>query len=100
MSNTPRSTKTTGEIAHAIIHELTVEAAEKYQEWRDGDETAALTDEEVDFLLAVQKLEQAGELTEARVSLFRTMTDEQILEMYREVTESNRKSVAKGEGLN
>lgn len=91
-----KRTQTIGELARAVLQGVVEDISEKYLDYRAGDDDAGLTEEEIRTLLDVVKLEEAGELQEARISLFRTMSDDQLLKMYRDI----KQSIGEGDGLN
>lgn len=87
---------TAREIAERILKEQTEWLAQKWDDFKAGDASAALTEEEQNFLMLQKKLEQEGEVAEAQVSFLRGLSDEQLSEFLTDLQHS----VAQGEGLN
>lgn len=74
--------KSARDVADRILYEQVEHLKKKWDAFKGGDATSALTDIEEKFLLDVKKLEQEGDLAEAQSTYLERLNDQDLEVFY------------------
>lgn len=66
------------ELVDRLLYEQLEHLSGKWEEFKGGDETAALTDLEVNFLLSIRKLEQDAEFQDVASKHLARLSDSEV----------------------
>lgn len=81
----PRTAKA---LAERILLQQAEHLEKKWQLFQAGDDAAALTEEEQDFLLKMKKLEQDADLQDAQIDYLENLSDSELSEFYQRLQDS------------
>lgn len=76
------------DVADKILLEQAEYLAQKWERFKAGDPTQALTDEEESFLMHLKKLEQESDLQDAQIDYLENLSDSELSDFYKRLDQS------------